>query len=257
MEKKFFYDHFTEKDIAGMFNLTHLLYVLVFFGLATLAVYTSRRMKDKTFDKVHLTTAITITVCEIVKIALRIGKNQSIDSWVPLYYCSLFLFAVWLPLTKNKHLSIAGYAYMTMGGVIASVAFTVYPSTSLAIFPIWHPSTIYSGLFHFAMLYLGLMCLIKSKYKPQWKHVLNYFSFVSVFAIPSVILNAKYQTNCLFLRHAFKLPFLEWMIDVSPYFYMAVVFFAQSVLIYLAACGIYKLIEKKINKKKELANELS
>ncbi len=248
MEKKFFYDHFTEADIAGMFNLTHLLYALAFFGLMALALYASRRMKEKTLDRLHLIIAIVVTACEIVKVALRIAKKQSIDSWIPLYFCSLFLFAVWLPLTKNKHLSIAGYAYVTMGGIPASVAFTVYPSTSLAIFPVWHPSTIYSGVFHFAMLYLGLTFLIKGKYKPEWKHVAHYFLFMLVFAIPSVILNEKFQTNCLFLRHAFKLPFLEWMIDVSPYFYMAVVFFAQSVALYLAACGVYKLIDKKRKK---------
>ncbi len=251
IEKKYFYDHFTDADIAGMFNLTHVLYIVCFFALLALAVWLSCRFMSITaIKRTHLIIAVAITLGEIAKIVIRISKNQWIDSWIPLYYCSLFLFAVWLPLTRVKWLSDMGYAYMTMGGIMASVFFTFYPSTSLAIFPIWHPSLWYSAVFHFAMAYLGLMFLIKRMYIPKWRHTCNYFVLILAASVPSVFLNNKYQTNCMFLRHAFKLPMLEWMSRDYPYLYMAVVFFAQGVLLYVAMCGLYKLIAH-LTKKKE------
>ncbi len=261
LEKKFFYDHFAPEDVAGLFNLTHLLYVIVFFALLSLALYRSRGMTDKVFRRLYLAVAVGVTVGEGVKIALRIFKNQWIDSWIPLYFCSLFLFAVWLPYSRHRPLKRAGYAYMTMGGIPAAICFTLYPSTSLALFPLFHPSTIYSGVFHFAMLYLGIMLLLRGEYRPEWRDGGPYFLFILFFAIPSVILNRVYGTNCLFLRHAFKLPFLEPIIALSPYLYMALAFLAQSVLIFLVPCGLTRLIEqkraKKLDTEKEMSHELS
>ncbi len=244
MEKQFFYDRFTEADIAGMFNLTHLLYGIAFFSVLALLLYFSRHMTETAVRRVHFWIAVGVTVMEVFKIAIRVYKEQSLDSWIPLYFCSLFLFAVWLPFTKVKWLSYAGYAYMTLGGVPAAILFTCYPSTSLALFPIWHPAVFHSGIFHLAMIYLGILLLWKQVYTPRLFHILPYFLFITAFVVPSLILNAKYGTNCLFLRHAYKLPVLEWMFAISPTFYTVCAFLAQSVLVYLVPCGIWTLLTK-------------
>jgi len=243
-EIKFFYDHFTDEDICGLFSVGHIIYVIVFFALAFAAIWFSRKFDLLTVKKIHKWAAITITVLEVIKISLRVIKNQWYDSWVPLYYCSLFIFAIWLSLSKNEFIKNIGFSYITMGGILAAFLFTLYPSTSLAIFPIWHPAAIHSLVFHFTMLYVGSVFLISGYYKPQKEHSLNYFILITLACIPAYILNSTLGTNCMFLRDCFGLPFLQWIIDLSPLLYALLAYIAQAIPMYWFNYMIYKIASK-------------
>ena len=102
LEIKFFYDHFASTNICGMFTIGHLLYFLVFITTAFFTIYFSRKISDRHYKKLHLIFTILITIMEIIKIVIRVYKQQSPDSWLPLYFCSLFIFAMWLSLFKNN-----------------------------------------------------------------------------------------------------------------------------------------------------------
>ncbi|MBR2343086.1 MAG: hypothetical protein IKA64_02420 [Clostridia bacterium] len=113
MEIKFFYDKFEEGDIAGIFSIWHIISVLLFFSLFALLIWRSRRLDERGVRRVHFLVALIITAAELIKIGLRIYKHQSPDSWVPLYYCSLFIFAVWAALAPweplRRHLARSLY----------------------------------------------------------------------------------------------------------------------------------------------------
>ena len=196
---------------------------------------------------------------EFIKIGLRVYKNQWLDSWVPLYYCSLFIFAIWASLSRWQPLARMGYSFITMGGIAAAVFFTLYPSTSLAIFPIWHPSSIHSFLYHLIMFCTGILFLMKKLYVPKKSDAVLYFVFILIACIPSLILNENYGTNCMFLNHAFQLPILDPIINYSKKLYIAVVFLAQASLMfwgnYLLYLGLPKLTQK-INKKLKKENDV-
>ncbi len=249
-EKKFFYDHFTEEDICGMFTLGHLFTIILFFGLASLFLYLSRDISKEGAFKIRFWCAVAVSVMEVIKIGIRIYKNQWYDSWVPLYYCSLFIFAVWASLAKWRPLRRMGMAYIVMGGIIASVFFTFYPSTSLAIFPLWHPATMHSFTFHLIMFYSGVLMIMKHEYTPESCDALYYFIFITAACIPSVILNAKFGTNCMFLNHAFKLPIMEPIINYSKPLYMLIVFLGQAVLMFWGNYLIFLGAKKFINLRK-------
>ena len=158
LARQFFYDQFSREDICGMFTPGHFLSIAVFFASVGLALWLSCRMDGKKVRKVHIWVAVGVTVMEIVKISLRVYKGQGPDDWMPLYFCSLFLFAVWLALANNKALRDMGYAFMTMGGIAAAVFFIFYPTTSLNLFPIWHPASIHSFVYHGIMCYMACWC---------------------------------------------------------------------------------------------------
>ena len=161
LARQFFYDHFTPEDICGMFTPGHFISIGLFLGSMALALYLSRGLDAKQTRKLHILLAIGVAAMEAVKISLRLWKGQGPDDWMPLYFCSLFLFAVWLALAKNGVLGNMGYAFMTMGGVAASVFFIFYPTTSLNLFPIWHPASIHSFVYHWIMCYLGMLVLLE------------------------------------------------------------------------------------------------
>lgn len=242
--KKFFYDYYTPDDICGMFTPGHYLSILLFFGTLALALWLSRRWSKGTVQKVHIGIAIGVAVMEIVKISLRVYKGQGPDDWMPLYFCSLFLFAVWLALAKWKPLRSAGFAFMTMGGTAAAVFFIFYPSTSLNLFPIWHPASIHSFVYHWIMCYLGLLVLIKKLYVPKAKHALHYGIFVLSACFAAYFFNEWLGSNCMFLHSAFGLLFLEGILASSHAAYIIIVSLAQGVALYWVSFGIYRLITK-------------
>lgn len=235
-------------ETCGLFNIWHLLTVILFFGLLALLLFLSRNLTEKQMKLAHVWIAVGITILEIIKVYTRIRGGEGPDSWVPLYYCSLFIFAIWFSLSKWEPLKRAGQAYITMGGILAAIVFTIYPSTSLAMYPLLHPSTIHSFVYHLIMCCTGLLFLRKRIYVPQKKDALYYFIFLFIACIPSVYLNETIGTNCMFLRHPFHLPLLQPLMESSKPLYMLLVCVAQSVLMFWFNYGLYFLFKKREEK---------
>ena len=248
---KFFYDYFDLNDVCGMYTLGHIFTIFLFAATMVLALYFSKKMSEKHIKKVHLTIAVVLTVCEVLKITLRIIKGQPADTWIPLYYCSLFIFAVWISMTKVKVLSRMGYAYMCLGGVGASLFFTFYPSTSLAIYPLWHPSVWHSFLYHWAMFYLGVLFLWKKRYVPEKRDGLYYFVFIVAACIPAYFINEAVGSNCMFLHDPFKLPLLTELRQSAHWAYITVIVFAQAVALFWACYGLDHVLRKHFAKSEE------
>ena len=251
LQKPFFYDHFTPEDICGMFTPGHFLSIAAFFGSLGLALWLSRRMDSKAVHKVHIAVAVGVAVMEVIKISLRVYKGQGPDDWMPLYFCSLFLFAVWLALAKPKALRTTGYAFMTMGGIAAAVFFIFYPTTSLNMFPIWHPASIHSFVYHWIMCYMGVLVLMKGVYAPRALHGLHYGAFVLAACFAAYFFNEWLGSNCMFLHSAFGLPFLEDILRANHAAYIIIVSLAQGVALYWFSFGIYRLIMRIRSKRHE------
>ena len=98
------------------------------------------------------------------------------------------------------------------------------------------------------MCYTGILFLWKKRYVPKAKDALGYFVFITLACVVAYFLNENVGTNCMFLRHAFKLPFLEGILKASKWLYIAVVALAQSVAMFWANFGLYKLFEKLCKK---------
>ena len=236
-----FYDNFDKNDICGIFTLGHFVALAIFFATIILAIYLSKNFDKNKMKKVMLIIAILVSVMEIIKIAIRIYKQPfSYDSYLPFYFCSIFLFAIWLCLCENKTLQNAGFAFVTMGGIVASICFAVYPSTSLLLYPLWHPASMHSLFYHWLMLYTGIMVIKTKLYVPNIKHFWNYFALMSAFCVVALILNIKLDTNLMFLSDPFGLDFLQKIIDVSPWLYAFWAYITQSVLVYFLSYGLYR-----------------
>lgn len=247
--RPFFYDQFSREDICGMFTPGHFLSIGLFFVTLALALWISRRFGEKTVRRLHIGIALGVTVMEIIKIALRIYKGQGPDDWMPLYFCSLFLFALWLSLTKSAPLRTTGCAFITMGGIAASVFFIFYPTTSLNLYPIWHPASIHSFCYHWLMCYTGMLLLGKGVYVPKPRHAIGYGAFVLTACVVAYFINEWLGCNCMFLHSAFGLAFLEGILERSHAVYIVIVSLAQGVALYWFSFGIYRLITDRRKKK--------
>ena len=127
----------------------------------------------------------------------------------------------------------------------------IFPSTAIGLFPIWHPSSIFSLIYHLTMVYFGIMLLWKKVYVPKMKHLFHYFTLILIASAISLILNHTLDANCMFLRHAYGLGVLQSISDSHPVIYAISAIFAQGVLAYSAGVGIYKFYLKMITKRKD------
>lgn len=243
-----FYDkYFEQVDVAGLFSTAHFIYIGVFILLSIALIGMSRGISESRERKNRFWIAVAVTLLEIIKIWIRIKKGQGISSWIPLYYCSLFIFASWASLAKNRIISGMGKSYIAMGGAMAGIIFTIIPSTSLAIFPALHPASIHSFLYHFIMFYSGVILLMRGGYKPRARDGILYFLFITLAMIPSFIINEKYGANCMFLKHPYGVPFLEAISEVSVPLYVVLVYLGQGVLMFYGNYLFY-LIARALSK---------
>ncbi len=235
-------------NTCGMFNIWHYLTIVLFFLLLWCLLRLSANMSVAQVKMCHFFIAVGIMILEVFKITLRIKKDYGPDSWVPLYYCSLFVFAIWLSLCRWKPIRRAGYAFITMGGILASVAFTLYPSTSLGMYPLLHPSTLHSFVYHLIMCYTGILFLEKGCFRPQKRDCVYYFLFVFMACVAAIFINEAIGTNCMFLSHPFGLPVLQPIRDFSHILYIFLAITGQSVAIYWLHYGLYQLFRRKAEK---------
>lgn len=239
-----FYDNFTEDQICGLYSPTHIVVIVLFFVLAFVFLFLSRKMSQKTAKSTLLIITITVTILEIIKIVIRICKGESGNSWIPVYFCSLFLYAIWLSFAKNTFLQNIGYSVMTFGGIFASSSFILYPSTSLMTLPVWHPGSIHSIVYHFLMLYAGVLVIMTKLYTPKAKHFLNYFSLLTLACVVAAIINHFCGFNMMFMADPYGLPMLKDILHYSKVLYAILVYLAQSVLLFWFMYGIFRLVEK-------------
>jgi uncharacterized membrane protein YwaF len=244
-----FYDNFTAEDVAGLFSLWHFAFLLIFAALLVGALFCFRRSKGTEIQKFLWRSAIIVSIVEAIKIVLRIAKGGGTDTWIPLYYCSLFLYAIWMTRCKKEWLSRMGYSYITMGGIMAACLFTLYPSTSLAIYPALHPASLHSFLYHFLMALAGILILWKKQYTPKAQDSLLYFAFVFTACVVGYFVNERTGSNCMFLHNAFKLPIIDDLLQYSHALYILVVVLAQAVGLYWFNLGLYTLVKKRKEKK--------
>lgn len=242
-----FYDNFTKEQICGVFTPTHFVVIAVYYALIIVAVIFFRKFDERKTERIVFGIAIAVTVMEIVKIAIRLYKGEGGDAWIPLYFSSLFLYAIWLSLAKNKILQTMGRTFLAFGCSVAGALFVLYPSTSLPFYPIWHPASLHSLIYHWLMLYVGLLTLLK-RYRPKIWHFALYFGFVAVFSAVAAIINRFLNTNLMFLSNPFGLSFLKKLADCSPIGYAIVAFFAQAILLFWAVYGLSIPIYKRRNK---------
>ena len=244
------YDNFTEEQICGLYTPWHFVAIAIFFILAVVLLFFSRKLNEKQTKIILWVIAVLVLVMEIIKIAIRIYRGDGYDSYIPLYFCSLFIYAIWLSLCKSKHLKTCGYCFMVFGGIPASVCFIFYPSTSLMIYPIWHLGSLHSLFYHFLMFYSGCLILLKNLYTPQLKDAIYYIIFVTFFSVIAIIVNHFLGTNMMFMGNPFGLPFLDAIFNYSKVLYIILVYLAQGVALFFAGFGVYALVEYIIKKRR-------
>lgn len=216
---------------AGLFTLSHLGLVIFFGALAILFyVLTKNWTKDKVmrFFKVY---SLVMVGLELFKITWNIGTYgvtaESLNRFIPLYYCSIFLYAfVLIAFTKGKF-ARAAYSWIMYGGLVSGLAFLIYPSSSLLFYPFYHFLSLHSILFHTSIILVAFLILRHELYTPNIKDFWYFIIFSLIFMIPAVILNKILGTNLMFFEEPLAIKPFEIINNWSVVFFQILIFILQ------------------------------
>ncbi len=220
---------------CGIFSAAHIITASALILLVAVLLYFSRGMSEKNAVKITKAVFLTVAVLESVKIIYCLSSGQTaFDSFVPLHYCSLLIYSSGFAGFGRGFIRECGRSFLTGASVIGGMAFLIYPSTSITMFPIYHFQSMYSMLFHSLMIYLGMLYLINGYFSLSVENYKYYMAFFIPFATAAMLMNAVFGCNLMFLREPYNIPvpFLSELRDFSQFLYTALILFLYSLLPY-------------------------
>jgi len=261
-----------EYEPVGMFSVGHIVTLIIFLLIVAFCAHKCRKIgKDKAIFLTKI-IAIVVTVLEIIKITIAFinGEGDKLDHWVPLYFCSMFIYAAWLAGYAKGKIADLGRAFVGTGGIIAGLSFLIFPTTSFTMYPLFHYFCMYSMVYHSLMVFLGITYLLNGVVKIDKKSFIDYVIFCSVLNILAIIVNSipiyihvdnvptsgynypyPYYTNFMFLKRAGNIP-VKILCDISdkvPVIFTILMFiiciFGTYFLIWLVVTIIEKIRGKK------------
>lgn len=261
-----------EYEPVGMFSVGHIVTLIIFLLIVAFCAYKCRKIgKDKAIFLTKI-IAIVVTVLEIIKITIAFinGEGDKLDHWVPLFFCSMFIYAAWLAGYAKGKIADLGRAFVGTGGIIAGLSFLIFPTTSFTMYPLFHYFCMYSMVYHSLMVFLGITYLLNGVVKIDKKSFIDYVIFCSVLNILAIIVNSipiyihvdnvptsgynypyPYYTNFMFLKRAGNIP-VKILCDISdkvPVIFTILMFiiciFGTYFLIWLVVTIIEKIRGKK------------
>ena len=240
-----------EYEPCGIFTTDHFILIgITIISIIIALKFTSNKSKEKVYSIIK---KITIIMCilEVVKINFNLQQNsfRDVNTYMPLYYCSILLYAGLLSSFGKGALKRAGDVCLATGSVIGGIVFIIYPSTSLPMYPAFHFLSIHSFLFHGTMIYLGIL-INKTQYIELEQNDIKYFaSVIGIMSIVALIVNKLFNGNLMFISNNFPGTPIEILYDLTNggIMYTLIMVLAQMTLPFYITYVIIKKIQSVRN----------
>ena len=232
---------------CGMFTTQHFILIILTVTAIFIALKKTVHKNKDEIKKIikHLTTIIWIL--EFVKISfnLFIEKTTNVNDFLPLYYCSLLLYAGFLSSFTKGPFKHAGDVFLATGSIVGGVVFILFPTTSLPTFPAFHFISIHSFFYHGTMVYLTLL-VNKTHYVEINKEDIIYFaSLVGVVCILALMVNMEFHSNLMFISENFPNTPIELFYNLTGRWFTPLMILIQMFIPFYFVYGIIKRKEKK------------
>lgn len=238
--------------IPGLFGVEHLIFVILALVLIFVLVFFSVR-KDINMDKVLKVSFWFLLILEILKIIwnLTLRSDVTFSDWIPLYFCSIVIYALFMASYFKGKVKEAGLAFLFHGGIIGGVIYFICPNTCLLVHPFWHILTFHALIYHVMAIYLGLIIVIKKIYTPSIKSMLGYLFLTYGVSLVAYITNLILGSNLMLISRDFGTWPLTTLYQTFKGFYPLVMSTLQNFGTFFVSLGLYKLIIKLVNKRSE------
>ena len=237
-------------EVAGLFSLTHLIYVLISLAIIiSVVLITKNKSKDQLLKYIKI-ISITFLVLEILKIIwnLTLREDVTYEDYVPLYFCSFFIYTSFIfAFSKNENSIIYKFArsFLFYGGITGGLAFSVFPTTSLMVFPLLHVLSIHSLIYHSFMVIVAVWML--KYFTPKLQDIKIYGPILLVIEFIIIVMNYLCGSNFMMLNEPFGLALFDTLYAWFKPIYPFVIAIGQLLLTFYVGY-LFSLILKKIYK---------
>lgn len=229
----------------GHFALIITTLVCVFLALKK----TINKSKEEVYKIIKRLTII-VWILEVVKICFKLQdyKIINVKEWVPLYYCSLLLYAGLLSSFAKGKLKRVGDVFLATGSIIGGIIFILFPTTSLPTYPAFHFISIHSFFFHGTMVYLTILVNKTHYIELDKKDGLYFAGLVGVACVTALIVNIKFNSNLMFISKNFPNTPIELIYNITGPLFTPIMMLGQMILPFYVVYGIMKLLKKDRSK---------
>ena len=248
---------------CGMYSAGHLVLFLVTVSAVALGLYASRRMDEARVRRTVRAVTVLRWVMEVAKIlfVLAVTESRNPNDFLPLYYCSLVLYAGALSSLGRGVWRLLGDAFLATGGVVGGACFLVVPNTSLPRYPAFHFISFHSFILHGLMVYLGLLLLVRGVYRIRLRDIRYPAGVVSVMCVLAFAFNTFYNrahpenpsANLMFLSLDFPGTPVSILYRITGPIFPIAMWLIQAFGPFLLFCGLQAMvlrIKKKVVSKK-------
>ena len=247
-----------EYEPCGIFSIEHfILLALTVIGIKIAINFTDINNKEKIKKNIKAIT-ISAWVLEIIKIIfnLAIGNGNNINTYIPLYYCSILLYAGIFSSIGKGILKRIGDVFLATGGIIGGIIFLILPTTSITTYSAFHYLSLQSFIYHGAMIYLGII-INKSKYiELKMNDIVYYGSLVGIMCLVAFVFNNIFDSNLMFISKDFPNNPITILYKITGKFFPLVVSVIQMILPFYTVVVVKKIMKKTVAiEKKETQNK--
>ncbi len=234
-------------EACGIFSISHFILLLITSIIIIILLYKVRNYKHEEVLKIIRISTIVLWILEILKIIFNIciGNISNPNTYIPLYYCSLVLYAgIFSGCCKGK-LKRVGDVFLATGGIVAGIAFLISPITSLGTYPIFHFISIQSFVLHGTMIYLGMLMLITNYIELKLNDFKYYFILIIVISALAYIINSIYNCNLMFISQNYEGTIVDYIYNFTGKFFTITMIMIQAIIPFWAIYLLYKQYNKK------------
>ena len=246
---------FAKKDVysaEGLFTIGHALLFVITLAFVFLFLKKNSKKTAEEIKKSLRINAIVIVILELLKniFVLYQDINSSPNEYMPLYYCSIFIFAIIFSGYGKGIIKKYGDVFIATGGIVGGITYLLFPTTSLLLYPAFHFMSFRSFYFHGIMLYFGLLLNTTNYVKIELKNIKEYSILLGVFCIRACIFNSFFDSNLMFISKNFPGTFIEPIYNFcsNKWLFTGITSITQMTLPFFIVYYIKKILERKYYK---------
>ncbi len=244
---------------CGIFTKGHFILLGITLLCIAVALKFTVNKNEQQVHKIIRRSILAITVMEVIKIIYAISEHSiyDVEKYMPLYYCSILIYAGLLSSFGKGKLKRTGDVFLATGSIVGGIVFVIYPSTSLPYYSVDHLLSIYSFIFHGLMIYLGIL-VNKTNYIKLEKSDIKYFAaLIGSLSAIALVVNRIFDSNLMFVSKNFQGTPLEiiYRITGGSFVFTFVMITGQIVCPFYIPYAIIKKEELQKYKFRKIAAE--
>lgn len=237
-----------EYEPCGIYNVKHIILAIITIIFIVIALKCTKNKDKCKVKRIIRICTITMWILEIIKIIFKLQQCEltDVNKYVPLYYCSILLYAGILSSFGIGKVKRIGDVFLATGGIIGGIVFIIFPTTSLPEYPMFHFISLHSFLFHGTMIYLGILINMTNYIELKKKDIIYYAGLVGAICVISLIINNVFESNLMFISQNFPDMPLEIIYNATGVFFTPVMIAIQITLPFIIMYRIIKIAKKYI-----------